>query len=118
MPNLTTPIGKGFDAKRRVLLGTTATLALLNHAPGRGGYVKLKDVPDGWFLRRGGIGEPSQLEITETDEITTELLKKTVAFYAFGKVWKTVENNFESPLGETIRVWRFQVKPTGEKFFD
>lgn len=118
MPNFTKPISKGLDAKKRVILGKDATLALLKHAPPTDrGYSKLKDVPGGWHLKTGGIGETAVLTITESATVTRENLKETVAFFTGDKVWKIVGNEYSSPEGESFRVWRFNVQPTGEKFF-
>lgn len=119
MANLTPGISRALDGARRIALGRKATLALLDLAPiGEEGYVTLAAVKRGWSLERGGIGDALTLAIAESRDVTKELLTSAVAFSISGEVYKIDDGQISQPVGDTLRVWFFKVKPTGEQHSD
>jgi hypothetical protein len=115
MPNLTHTIAKALNAARRVTLGRSASLAVLDHAPiGERGYVTVTPVKTGWNLQAGGIAEAHTLKVCESSTVTKQVLSDAVAFSVSGEVYKIDDNNLAAPVGDNLRVWTFKVKPSGE----
>lgn len=121
MPDFTPALAAGLNAKRKLFNGSTATLALLDYATrGRQGYDVIRIVESGWFLHADKEIEGLMvLEIAELDPITREMIDKANAFGIYiptisapAKVWK--DEGRKAPTYPTKRIWRFQIKPSGE----
>jgi hypothetical protein len=115
MAKLTPTIAKALDAARRVALGRSLTLAVLDHAPiGEQGYVTIAPVKGGWNLQKGGIGESHTLKIAESRDVTKEVLSRAVAFAISNEVYKIDDDGVGPPVGDSLRIWEFKVKASGE----
>jgi len=119
MANLTPAVAKALDNVRRITLGRSVTLSVLDHAPiGEQGYVTVAPVKNGWNLSPGGIGESATLTICESRTITEEILSNPAAFDIGGKVYK-IDADGDSdavarPVGVNLRKWTYKVKASGE----
>ncbi len=120
---LTRTLAQQLDTQRRLLIGRSAILALLNHDPDKG-YILDVSVLKGWTAGKAsgdnaGTGD-LKVKVAESTTITADKLRECAAFGLFLPGMAAAKvcliSGRQEPVGEMIRVWEFSVAPTGEPY--
>lgn len=118
MIGLTSSLVRTLDMTRKIGMGADAALTLLTHDPDRGYLSILDDVPGGWTVELGGIGQLQTLVIVEREGVDRETLLAVRAFSINNQVYELVSGyRIVAPeIGSPLPEWVYPVAPTGEKF--
>ena len=114
--SLTQATKAGIDAARKLMGQSRLKFELLknNNAGDERGYTTLAVVKTGWVITEPSKSGQPELFLVESRQATDELIRQTRAVAVGGRVYKLDGDARQTPMGGGLRLFSWNVKPTGE----